>query len=60
VFALATVLPYFLGVGNRPLWLNLGCLLVPTGLAIAVAGAVRAGRSDQRAASRIADQRPGG
>ncbi len=47
---LATVLPYLAGAENRPLWLNLGCLLAPIGLAVAIAGAVRAGRADQRAA----------
>ena len=57
LFLLATVLPYFFGSDNRPLWLNLGCLLVPVGVAIAVAGAVRAGRAEQRAALRQAEQR---
>jgi len=54
LFVLATVLPFFFGAEDRPLWLNLGCLLAPVGLAIAIAGAVRAGRADQRAASRQA------
>jgi len=58
VFVLITVLPFFLGAGNRPLWLNLGCLLAPIGLVVAVTGAVRAGTADQRAARQAAaDQR---
>jgi uncharacterized membrane protein YidH (DUF202 family) len=56
LFLLATLLPYFFGSDNRPLWLNLGCLLVPVGVAIAVAGAIRAGRAEQRAALRQAEQ----
>ncbi|MEO6502188.1 MAG: hypothetical protein ABIQ09_09795 [Jatrophihabitantaceae bacterium] len=59
VFTAVTVLPFFLGQGNRPLWLNAGCLLAPVGLALAVTGAVRAGRADQRAASAAADRRAG-
>ena len=55
LFVLATVLPYFLGSDNRPLWLNLGCLLAPIGLAVAVTGAVRAGRAEQR--SMLTDRR---
>ncbi len=55
LFVLATVLPFFFGATDQPLWLNLGCLLAPVGLAVAIAGAVRAGRADQRAVRR----RPG-
>ena len=44
------VLPLFAGVRNRPLWLNLACLLAPLGLALAVGAAIRAGRAEQRAA----------
>jgi len=54
LFVLATVLPFFFGADDRPLWLNLGCLLAPIGLAIALTGAVRAGRADQRDVSRQA------
>ncbi|MEO7260297.1 MAG: hypothetical protein ABI047_03410 [Jatrophihabitantaceae bacterium] len=50
VFTAVTVLPFFLGEHDRPLWLNAGCLLAPAGLALAVTGALRAGRADQRAA----------
>ncbi|MDQ2837848.1 MAG: hypothetical protein M3Y42_20185 [Actinomycetota bacterium] len=50
VFLVVTVLPFFFGDHNRPLWLNLGCLGVPIGFVVAVTGAVRAGRADQRAA----------
>jgi hypothetical protein len=56
LFLVATVLPYFFGSENRPLWLNLGCLLVPVGVAIALAGAIRAGHAEQRAALRLAEQ----
>lgn len=59
VFTAVTVLPFFLGQGNRPLWLNAGCLLAPLGLTLAVTGAVRAGRADQRAASAAVDRRAG-
>ncbi|HTZ45522.1 MAG TPA: hypothetical protein VMB79_16810 [Jatrophihabitans sp.] len=52
VFVLVTVLPFFFGDTERSLWLNLGCLLVPLGFIVAVTGAVRAGRADQRAAMR--------
>lgn len=58
LFVAVTVLPFlFDGDSDRPLWLNLGCLLAPAGLVLAVTGAVRAGRADQRAAAR-AVQRP--
>lgn len=57
VFLLITVLPFFLGDGNRPLWLNLACLLAPLGFIVAVVGAVRAGRADQRAALRELEDR---
>lgn len=52
VFLLVTVLPFFFGDEDRPLWLNLGCLLAPLGFIVAVVGAVRAGRADQRRALR--------
>ncbi|MDQ1730846.1 MAG: hypothetical protein QOK10_1005 [Pseudonocardiales bacterium] len=54
---IATVLPFFWGEGNRPLWLNLGCMLAPLGFVIAVTAVLRAGRADQRAAlSRVQDR----
>jgi len=53
---LITVLPFFFGDGDRPLWLNLGCLLAPIGLVVAVTGAVRTGRADQRAARQAVDR----
>lgn len=56
LFVAATVLPFFLGQHNRPLWLNAGCLLAPAGLALAVTGALRAGRAEQRAAAAAVDQ----
>lgn len=51
VFVAVTVLPFFFGTHDRPLWLNAGCLLAPAGLVLAVTGAFRSGRADQRAAS---------
>ncbi len=50
LFLAAIVLPFFFGDHNRSLWLNLGCLGVPAGFVVAVTGAVRAGRAEQRAA----------
>ncbi|MCU1655604.1 MAG: hypothetical protein JWO57_260 [Pseudonocardiales bacterium] len=52
VFIAADVVPFFFSDHNRPLWLNLACLLAPAGFAVAVWSAVRAGRADQRAAVR--------
>ena len=49
-FVAVDVLPFFLGDHNTPLWLNLACLLAPLGFAVAVWGALRAGRAEQRAA----------
>jgi len=54
-FIAATVLPFFLGLHNRPLWLNAGCLLAPAGLTLAVTGALRAGRAEQRAAAKAVE-----
>jgi len=51
VCLVVTVLPFFWGDHNRPVWLNLGCMLVPIGLVVAVLGSVRAGRADQQAAA---------
>jgi peptidoglycan/LPS O-acetylase OafA/YrhL len=53
------VLPFFASDHDRPLWLNLLCLLAPLGFAVAVVSALRAGREDQRAAvRRAATQHP--
>ena len=57
VFVAAVVVPFFFGEHNRALWLNAGCLLAPAGLALAVGGAIRAGRGEQRA---VADRLPAG
>jgi uncharacterized membrane protein YhdT len=58
LFVAVTVLPFLFGGGHdRPLWLNLGCLLAPVGLVVAVTAAVRAGRADQRAAARAVEHR---
>ena len=51
-FIAADVTPFFFGARNRPLWLNLACLLAPLGFAIAVWAGLRAGRAEQRAALR--------
>lgn len=51
-FIAADVLPFFDGGHNRPLWLNLACLLAPLGFAIALWSGLRVGREDQRAAAR--------
>jgi uncharacterized membrane protein YhdT len=50
VFVAVDVLPFFDGVHNRPLWLNLACLLAPLGLAIAVGSGIHAGWAEQHAA----------
>ncbi|HEY2041857.1 MAG TPA: hypothetical protein VGH11_04205 [Jatrophihabitans sp.] len=57
VFLVVTVLPFFWGDHNRPVWLNVGCMLAPIGFVIAVLGSVRAGRADQRAAAARLSQR---
>jgi hypothetical protein len=49
------VLPFFADDRDRPLWLNLTCLLAPLGFALAVGSALRAGRAEQRAALRAAE-----
>jgi hypothetical protein len=59
----ADVLPFFDHDRNRPLWLNLSCLLAPLGLALAVVSTLAAGRDEQRRALRTvtaaqADRRP--
>ena len=50
VFLVCTVVPFFFDDHNRSLWINLGCMLAPLGFIVAVVSAIRAGRSDQRAA----------
>ena len=49
-FIVADVVPYFVDSHNRPLWLNLACLLAPLGFAVAIGSAIRRGRAEQRAA----------
>ena len=53
-FIIADVVPFFADEHNRPLWLNLACLLAPAGFALAVTSAIRHGRTEQRAAAREA------
>ena len=50
IFIFVDVVPFFFAVHNRPLWLNLACLLAPAGFAVAVGAGIRRGRVDQRAA----------
>ena len=47
-FIAADVVPFFASDHNRPLWLNLACLLAPLGFALAVGSALRQGRREQR------------
>jgi uncharacterized membrane protein YhdT len=54
-FLAADVVPFFFSDHNRPLWLNLACLLAPLGFAVAVWSGLRAGRSAQREAVRDLD-----
>jgi uncharacterized membrane protein YhdT len=51
-FIAADVLPFFASHTNRPLWLNLACLLAPLGFALAVGSALRRGRREQREVAR--------
>jgi hypothetical protein len=61
VFIVADVIPFFVDDHNRPLWLNLGCLLAPIGFGVAMWAGFRGGREDQRAAVRaLADAPPPG
>jgi uncharacterized membrane protein YhdT len=55
LFVLVDVLPFFAGADDRPLWLNLACLLLPIGLVVAVWSALARGRRDQRAALRAVE-----
>ncbi|HJQ43643.1 MAG TPA: hypothetical protein VJ831_11200 [Jatrophihabitantaceae bacterium] len=52
IFIAIDVVPFFLGDRDRPLWLNLACLLAPVGFTIAVGTGLRAGRDEQRAVVR--------
>lgn len=51
IFIFVDVIPFFFAVHNRPLWLNLACLLAPGGFALAVGAGIRRGRAEQRAAA---------
>ena len=55
-FIAADVVPFFFADHNRPLWLNLACLLAPLGFAVAVWSGLRNGRAHQRAAVRELDR----
>ena len=44
------VIPFFFHAHDRPLWLNLACLLAPIGFAVVMWSGIRAGRAQQRAA----------
>jgi uncharacterized membrane protein YhdT len=56
-FIAVDVLPFFAGDEDRPLWLNLACLLAPLGFAVVFWSAYRRGRDEQRAALReLADR----
>ena len=54
-FLAADVVPFFFSDHNRPLWLNLACLLAPLGFAVAVWSGVRRGRAAQHQAVRELD-----
>lgn len=54
-FVVADVTPFFVDVHDRPLWLNLWCLLAPLGFGIAIWAGLRAGREEQREALRRLD-----
>jgi uncharacterized membrane protein YhdT len=55
LFVLVDVLPFFFGADDRPLWLNLACLLLPLGLVVAVWSALARGRREQQAAYRAVE-----
>ena len=55
-FIAADVVPFFFSAHDRPLWLNLACLLAPLGSAVAVWSGLRSGRAQQRAAVRELDR----
>jgi peptidoglycan/LPS O-acetylase OafA/YrhL len=48
VFIALDVVPFFFGDHNRPLWLNLACLLAPLGFAVAIGSTLRRARQEQR------------
>ncbi|SDI96932.1 hypothetical protein SAMN05444157_1051 [Frankineae bacterium MT45] len=52
LFIVINVIPFFFGVTDRPLWLNLACLLAPAGLVTAVVSTWRSGRAAARQAAR--------
>ena len=52
LFIVVDVLPFFAGSDDRPLWLNLACLLLPLGLVVAVWSALAQGRREQKDALR--------
>ena len=54
-FVVADVTPFFVAVHDRPLWLNLSCLLAPLGFGIAIWAGLRPGREEQREALRRLD-----
>ncbi len=56
VFIAIDVLPFFFGDHNRPLWLNLACLLAPAGFAVVTISVFRSGRRAQRQALQRLDQ----
>jgi uncharacterized membrane protein YhdT len=51
-FVIADVVPFFFADHNRPLWLNLACLLAPLGFAVAVWAGLHRGRREQHDAVR--------
>jgi uncharacterized membrane protein YhdT len=51
-FVVADVVPFFFAAHDRPLWLNLACLLAPLGFAVALWAALHRGRQEQRGAVR--------
>ena len=54
VFLAIVVIPFFFGDHNRPVWLNVACMLAPIGFVVIIVSVVRAGRNDQRQALRQA------
>jgi uncharacterized membrane protein YhdT len=54
-FIAADVVPVFFARHDRPLWLNLACLLAPVGFALALWSGLRTGRQQQRSAVREVD-----
>ena len=56
LFVLVDVIPFFFGADDRPLWLNLACLLLPLGLVVAVWSALADGRREQKAVYRTTQE----